>query len=411
MTETGPDTQNLDTRGLDPKSFPPPWNYLIPLGTKALIWSIFFTLLYLLRHFLPLVFLTFVFAYIAEHGVQGLAHRLRSRRLRTCIVFTTLIGIFSLGAVFIGPQLKKQAANFEKQAPAMIAELDKYLQQQREKSEFLQNFIGEDTRIGPIISEALGFGVATEDEEKKAATRSKGNETQRAPGSSASRFKMLISVLKSALSVTAIFLLSVLFAFLIVLDLPRISAGIRSLQDTRLKLFYDEVSSTIVIFGKVLGRFLEAQAVIAILNTAFTALGLLILGIPAIAFLSCIVFICSFVPVAGVFISTFPICLEALLQSGLPLVVGVVIMVCIVHILEAYVMNPLIMGRHLKLNPVLVLTVLVIGHEVAGIWGLLLGVPVVTYIFGHAIKGDVGKQLKRLDPKKAPAQDPDGSPA
>ena len=68
------------------------------------------------------------------------------------------------------------------------------------------------------------------------------------------------------------------------------------------------------------------------------------------------------------------------------LVIWVIVMVIVVHTLEAYVLNPLIFGAHLHMNPVLVLAVLLIGHELFGIWGLLLGVPTVTYFFGYAIR-------------------------
>ena len=44
-----------------------------------------------------------------------------------------------------------------------------------------------------------------------------------------------------------------------------------------------------------------------------TAIGLkLIFGMPYVAFLSLIVFVCGFIPVAGVFISSVPICLVGL---------------------------------------------------------------------------------------------------
>ncbi len=66
----------------------------------------------------------------------------------------------------------------------------------------------------------------------------------------------------------------------------------------------------------LLGRAIEAQAAIAVINTVLTLVGLLLLGIPLVAMLSVIVFVCSFVPVLGVFISTTPIVLVALNAGG-----------------------------------------------------------------------------------------------
>ena len=58
------------------------------------------------------------------------------------------------------------------------------------------------------------------------------------------------------------------------------------------------------------------QARIALVNTALTAGGMWALAIPGIGLLSLFVFICSFIPIAGVFISTAPIAFVALTEYG-----------------------------------------------------------------------------------------------
>jgi predicted PurR-regulated permease PerM len=191
----------------------------------------------------------------------------------------------------------------------------------------------------------------------------------------------------SAIGITSAFLLSLLFSFLIVLDLPSLTEGARSLQNTRLQFVYDEVADNLADFCSVLGKALEAQLFIALLNTLLTAVGLLILGLTEkMAFLLLIVFLCSFIPVAGVFISSVPICLIGLQQSGFQLLIGTVIMITVIHMIEAYILNPKIYGHHLRMNPVLVLIILTIAGKIIGVWGLVLGVPICTYIFGHAIQ-------------------------
>ena len=58
------------------------------------------------------------------------------------------------------------------------------------------------------------------------------------------------------------------------------------------------------------------QARISAVNTALTALGMYFLKIPGVGLLSLFVFICSFIPIAGVFISTTPIAFVALTEYG-----------------------------------------------------------------------------------------------
>ena len=119
---------------------------------------------------------------------------------------------------------------------------------------------------------------------------------------------------------------------------------------------------------------------IAIVNTMLTAAGLAVLGLPNVVFLSAIVFVCSFVPVAGVFVSSVPICMTALTASGWTLMLWAVLLIVIIHAIEAYVLNPRIYGAYLRINPVLVLAVLVIGHHMFGVWGMILGIPVLNYV-------------------------------
>jgi predicted PurR-regulated permease PerM len=61
-------------------------------------------------------------------------------------------------------------------------------------------------------------------------------------------------------------------------------------------------------------------------------------------------------------------------------------MICVIHAIETYILNPQIYGHHMHMNPVLVLIVLTIGGKLFGVWGLLLGIPVVNYVFRHAIR-------------------------
>lgn len=60
-------------------------------------------------------------------------------------------------------------------------------------------------------------------------------------------------------------------------------------------------------FGRIFGKAMQAQSAIAVVNTALTAVGLLLLRVSGVGLLSVLVFLCSFVPVAGVIISTVPI--------------------------------------------------------------------------------------------------------
>lgn len=98
--------------------------------------------------------------------------------------------------------------------------------------------------------------------------------------------------------------------------------------------------------------------------------------------------ICSFIPVAEVFISTFPMCVIALSEFGVAKALEVIAMVILVHIVEMYVLNPQIYWAHLHLHPIVVLSVLYIAEHSYGIRGRLLDVPVAVYIIRTSMLDD-----------------------
>jgi predicted PurR-regulated permease PerM len=104
-----------------------------------------------------------------------------------------------------------------------------------------------------------------------------------------------------------------------------------------------------------------------------------------IALLSSIVFFAGLIPVMGTFISSIPILLLAFNQGGISLAGKTVGMIVFVHVVEAYVLNPNIVSAVLKINPLLTLIILYVGHTLFGIWGVLLGVPVAVYVYRYII--------------------------
>jgi len=99
--------------------------------------------------------------------------------------------------------------------------------------------------------------------------------------------------------------------------LPPLSpAGARSLATSRLAPVYAEVAPSLTVFGQLFGKALQAQARIALVNTGLTAAGMWALRIPGLGLLSLFVFLCSFIPIAGCFISTVPIAFVALTEYG-----------------------------------------------------------------------------------------------
>ncbi len=354
------------------------WERIFSLAVRVSVWGLFFLVLFLLRSFFLLIFLTFVFAYILSSAESRLGKYFGNRTLRVVISASMLLGILLIVGAFILPRVKEQTLIFIERFPLYMQTLDGHLFHLSESYPILKNVIPDST----AMSENPSLMQSPSAQLLRDLLGSESGEMRMSATFGAAR-----QMGAYAMTVVSAFLLSLLFSFLIVLDLPQLTGGVKSLQQTKLRFVYDEVADSIRDFGKVMGKALEAQVFIALLNTVFTAFGLVLLGITdKITFISMIVFLCSFVPVAGVFISSVPICLLALQQGGVSQVLLSIGMICVVHMIEAYILNPRIYGYHLRMNPVIVLIILTIAGKMFHVWGLILGVPVANYLYGHAIR-------------------------
>ncbi len=197
--------------------------------------------------------------------------------------------------------------------------------------------------------------------------------------------------------------LSVFFSFIIVWDIPKLAGTIRRLESSRISDFYKEIAPGLVSFGSLMGRAFQAQAVIALMNTMLTLVALSIFQVENSVFLCAIVFLCSFIPVVGVIISSVPIALVCLQQpgGGIILALEMIAAIIVIHFIEATILNPKVMGDMLKLHPLLVLIILMVGEHFFGVWGLLLGVPVCVYIFRYVILKDEDANRKSGPPEPA----------
>jgi predicted PurR-regulated permease PerM len=206
--------------------------------------------------------------------------------------------------------------------------------------------------------------------------------------------------------------LSLLLSFFITFDVPKLRKGIDKLKESRARDFYNEIAPGLISFGRLIGRAFQAQGLIALFNTLLTFLAITFLGIQNEVFLCAIVFVCSFIPVLGVVLSSVPIAIIAIVQPGgsLWLAIQVIAAILVIHFLETSILNPKILGDMLHLHPVLVLAILAVGEHFFGIWGLLLGVPVMVYIIRFVIldEGIPGliEPVRAGAPPAAPAERP-----
>ncbi len=378
---------------------------------RIVIWFILFLLLWALRAFFSLVFLSFVLAIVAAPFALFGERRLRLPHwVSLSVVYALFLLVLVAFVRFVVPSVASEVNRTILNLPAIEFRLVEA------KDRLIERYPSLRQPLTGFLRSALPDEVAAAVDERLAAERPSysvtdteirlARETNAVPtGSLADYFNRQDQLYLNAIMnqqfqrvrhyaptvvnmlyrATATTLLALLFSYLILSDVGRMKRGIARLRSSKVGDFYEEAAPAIGRFGYLVGRAIEAQASIALINTALTIVGLLLLHIPLVAMLSVIVFVSSFVPVLGVLISTTPIVLVALNDGGLALSGAAIAMVVVIHTIEAYVLNPLLYGRHLRLNPVLTLIILYVGYHAFGLWGLLLGVPIARYFIHNVL--------------------------
>ncbi|HUP59460.1 MAG TPA: AI-2E family transporter [Thermoanaerobaculia bacterium] len=346
---------------------------------KWAIWIALIAIVFLLRHLFPIFFLTFVLSYIGNTAVVALTKRFRRRKLNVIAVYIAFLAILAGLILLVVPRMLNEARNLARQ----------YIASEAVRQEGGDTFIQREARKivdGIIVGVA---GTATFDDFRQSDAYETIVERLDATLASATRrIAAEVTQFANAAIVFALhFVLSIILSFVLIWDLPKTTEKVKRFSEGRTADIYREITPGLSAFAIMLGRAFEAQSVVAIVNALLSVVVFLILGLPSIALLAVIVFVCSYIPVLGMFLSTLPAALLALRIGGISHVLWLVAGILIIHAVEAYMLNPFIYGRHLRLHPVAVLLILVIAEHLFGVWGLLLGVPIAAFILKYVIEG------------------------
>ncbi len=139
-------------------------------------------------------------------------------------------------------------------------------------------------------------------------------------------------------------------------------------------------------------RVMGAQFIISLLNTGFTAIYVLCVGLPYAPLMIALTFVCGMLPIIGNLISNTAVVALSFRISP-QLAGGSLIYLIVLHKLE-YFLNSKIIGERIK-NPVwLTLLGLIIGERLMGIPGMILAPVILDFIKVEASTIEVGRHLR-----------------
>jgi predicted PurR-regulated permease PerM len=140
-----------------------------------------------------------------------------------------------------------------------------------------------------------------------------------------------------------------------------------------------------------LSGYISGQFVVALFHATVISVTLLILGAPLVAPLALVVFVFSFVPIIGALVAGAFAVVVVLVADGPVQAIVLVVILVIEDQVEGHVLQPLVVGRAVRLHPIAIAATITAGSLLAGLPGAIFGVPFVAAV-NAAVKFLAGRE-------------------
>ncbi|MDA0692125.1 MAG: AI-2E family transporter [Nitrospinae bacterium] len=328
--------------------------FILTLMISALL-TVF---LYYSRRVIMPFFVAFALAYLLDPLVDRLENWKLSRTLSVVSLMLVFFALILGACLLIFPLLRLQAENLTKSLPTYIDVVQNWLRP------FLEKVAGLDQQK---IQEILNEGMA------------RFGELPLKILSFVSTFLWdSLSSLFSVLLMIANLVIIPVVMFYLLRDFDTINEKVLALIPPRFK---EKTVETVREVDRVLASFVRGQLMVGLLMGLLYSTGLYVIGTPMSLFIGLVAGLANLVPYLGVIVGFFPAALLTYLQvqEWLP-VLWVVGVFGVVQMLEGMVITPRVLGENIGLHPVAVIFAVLLGGELFGLVGIILGVPLVAVL-------------------------------
>ena len=187
---------------------------------------------------------------------------------------------------------------------------------------------------------------------------------------------LLVSIVTSLFSGIGVFGIGLIIGFYLLLDFDKNTDTLFGLIP---KKYRSETKKCLNAVNKPLKRFVNGALIDCSVIFVVTAIGFSIIGLKAPLLFAVFCAITNVIPYAGPYIGGAPAVIVGLTQS--PAVgIAVLIFIVVVQAIEGNLLQPFIMSKTTKLNPVTIILGLLIFGYFFGIVGMILSTPIIGAI-------------------------------
>jgi predicted PurR-regulated permease PerM len=323
---------------------------------------LFFVACFLL-YFSRLVLAPFLIAFALAYLLDPLVDRMSSskRVSRTASVLFLMMAFFALlvfAGIFLVPILSIQTENLAENIPVYIGIVQ----------DWLRPLLDMVRGLDPVkVEEILNEGLSRFGELPMKALQFSGKLLW---GSISNLFNIILMVANLVIIPVVMFYL--------LRDFDSINEKLLALVPPRFQM---KTKETVVEIDQVLSSFVRGQLMVVGLMGVMYAIGLFLCDTPMSLSLGLIAGLVNLVPYLGLVLGFAPAALLTFMHTQEWIhVVGVAGVFAFVQAMEGMVITPRVVGENIGLHPVAVIFAVLLGGELFGLVGMILGVPIVAVL-------------------------------
>ena len=310
--------------------------------------SIILIILYFLGSILAPVLVSILIAYILNGLMTFLEDRGNSKTLALALTLF-VFSLFYLSIFLFLPFLSGQILNLVSDIPQIYESVNSFLSQQ------LANYSISSNQLDKVLADAFSY----------------------IPTLFQNALLQLNSGFAAVMNALLYLIIVPFLVFFLLKDRDVFMNYVKILLPKKRNLLskiWDDIN--IQFYGYLRGKGLEM-----IIVALVTGLVFYFQGVNYSVILAILVGLSVLIPYVGAILVTIPVVLIGLFQWGLDSNFYIfLISYIVIQALDGNVLMPLLLGREVKLHPVLIITAVLIFGGIWGFWGLLLAIPIATFL-------------------------------
>jgi predicted PurR-regulated permease PerM len=201
---------------------------------------------------------------------------------------------------------------------------------------------------------------------------------QQSEGAGGGAGAMLASFAGGVMGIMVNTILVIVYMFLFLLYRSHIKKFILKLVPRDEKGTADEVVHTA---GKVAQKYLSGLAAMIVMLWIMYGIGFSLAGVESAIFFAVLCGILEVIPFIGNITGTSVTLLAVVAQGGdTKMIIAVLVTYAMVQFIQTYILEPLVVGEQVNINPLFTILVIVLGEMVWGVAGMILAIPLLGIV-------------------------------